>query len=408
LGSNNITVNATDSQGLKASDHVIVVYDPVGSTLTIVSPVNNSYNTTGSVTVQWNASDAASGIAKTEISTDGTTWSIVTGNSTVLTLADAAYTVSVKVTDMAGNVNQTSVSFTVDTVKPVVVISSPISGSTNLNGSVPVQWNASDVGSGIAKTEISTDGTTWSIVTGNSTVLTLADASYTLTVKVTDKAGNVNQTSVSLTVESSTPTIIAKSPVGSGAAKAAKISVQFSEPMNKTATTISVNGITGTLTWSGNNATFTPSSALAYNTVYNVTVSGKDLSGKALNTTSWTFTTVKDECKITSTLKDASGKAIAGAKVTLSNGMNTTTDANGYFEFKNVTSGSFTLTISKDGYKTITQSVSTVAGETTALGTLSAVANDSEADNTLLIAGGAIGIVALLAIAFLVLKRRKK
>ena len=225
---------------------------------------------------------------------------------------------------------------------------------------------------------------------------------------MTDKAGNVNQTSVSLTVEASTPTIITKYPVGTGAPKAAKISVLFSEPMNKTATTISVSGITGVVTWSGNNATFTPSSALAYNTVYTVSVSGKDLSGKALNATSWTFTTLKDQCKITSTLKDASGKAIAGAKVTLSNGMNTTTDANGYFEFNNVTSGLYTLTISKDGYKTITQSVPAVAGETTALGTLSAQSSASSSDDTLLIAGGAIGIVALLAIVFLVLKRRKK
>ena len=494
LGINNITVNATDSQGLKVSDHVIVTYDTHGSNLAIISPASNSYNntgsvtlqwnavndvsgiaktevstdgttwtivtgtrhvmtladgaytetvkvtdnagnvnqtsvsftvdrvkpvvvisspvngttnTTGSVTLQWNASDATSGIANTEVSSDGTTWTNVTGNSTVLTLADGTYTVHLKVTDKASHVNQTSAIFTVDTVKPVVVISSPVNGTTNTNGSVLVQWNASDATSGIAKTEISSDGTTWTTVTGNSTVLNLTDSSYTLTVKVTDKAGNVNQTSVSLTVESSTPTIITKYPVGTGAPKAAKISVLFSEPMNKTATTITVNGITGVVTWIGNNATFTPSSALAYNTVYTVNVSGKDLSGKALNSTSWTFTTLKDECKITSTLKDASGKAIAGAKVTLSNGMNTTTDANGYFEFTNVTSGLYTLTISKDGYKTITQSVPAVAGETTALGTLSAQSNAASSDDTLLIAGGAIGIVALLAIAFLVLRRRK-
>ncbi|HEY3420632.1 MAG TPA: right-handed parallel beta-helix repeat-containing protein [Methanomassiliicoccales archaeon] len=400
-------VKVTDKAGNFNQTSVTFTVDTVKPVVVVISPANNSYNNTGTVTVLWNDSGVVD-IAKTEISTDGTTWTPVTGNSTVLTLADGAYQVHIKVTDNAGNVNQTSVAFTVDTVKPVVVITSPSNNTVNITGSVTVSWEASDATSGIDKVELSTDGTTWTNVTGNSRVLTLADGPYTITVKATDKAGNVNQTSVSLTVESSTPTVTDKTPIGNVVPRGATIAVQFSEPMNKTATTISVNGVIRVLTWNGNNATYTPSSALAYNTTYTVTVSGKDLSGKELATVSWSFTTMKDEGKITCTLKDASGKAVAGAKVTLSNGMSATTDANGYFELKNVTSGSYTLTISKDGYKTVTQSVSTAAGETTALGTLSALASESSSDNTLLIAGGAIGIIALLAAAFLLLQRRKK
>ncbi len=405
-----VYVKVTDNAGNVNQTSVSITVDTVKPVIVITSPADNSYNTTGTVTVQWTASDATSGIALTEISTDNTTWTTVTGSSHVLTLADGAYAVYVKVTDTVGFFNQTSVSFTVDTVKPVIVITSPANNSFNTTGTVTVQWTASDVTSGIALTEISTDGTTWMNVTGASHNLTLADGVYTVYVKATDNAGNFNQTSISLTVESSTPVVTAKSPVGSGVSKSATISVLFSEAMNQTATTISVNGITGVLTWSGNNATFTPSSALAFNTTYTVTVNGEDLFGKALAATSWTFTTLKDEGKITGTLKDVNGNATVGANVTLSNGMTTETDANGYFEFNNVTSGSYTLTISKDGYKTLTQNVTTAAGETTALGTLSAEANPASTsnDNTLLIAVVVIVIVALLVGGFLVMQRRKK
>ena len=107
-------------------------------------------------------------------------------------------------------------------------------------------------------------------------------------------------------------------------------------------------------------------------------------------------------------LKDAGGNPIADATVSLSNGMNTTTDVYGYFEFNNLTSGSYTMTVTKDGYKTITQNVTATVGETTVLPPLIMQSNASSNDYTLPIAAGAIGIVAVLAGVFVVLKRRKK
>ena len=211
-------------------------------------------------------------------------------------------------------------------------------------------------------------------------------------------------------IDKAAPSIISKSPNGSGIPRNATISVQFSEPMNETATTIVVNGISGTTSWNGNNATFTPSSALAYNTAYSVTVSGNDAKGKAFTSAKWTFTTLKDAGIISSTLNDASGNAIANATVSLSNGMTTTTDANGHFEFDNVASGSYTMTVSKAGYQTLEQNVTADAGKTNELSTVSmtaSAASASSTDYTLPIAAGLIVIVVLL-IAFVAVKRRKK
>ena len=265
-GSNKIVVTLSNGRSLMASDNVTVTGNDVLPTLTIVSPTNNSYGTSGLITLHWTIGNVGSGLAKTEISTNGTTWTTVNGSSQTLSLADGPYTVSVRATSNVGNVNQTSVSFIVDTVKPVIVIESPNRGSYSANNSVMVQWNASDAASGIAKTEISTDGTTWTTVTGNSDILTFSLGPHTVYVKVTDNAGNTNQTSASFTIDKTAPTITAKSPTGSNVSKGATISVLFSQAMDETATTITVNGVTGTMSWSGNNATFTPSSALAYNT----------------------------------------------------------------------------------------------------------------------------------------------
>jgi hypothetical protein len=84
---------------------------------------------------------------------------------------------------------------------------------------------------------------------------------------------------------------------------------------------------------------------------------------------------------------------------------------NGYFEFVGVPSGSYTLTITKDGFQTITQTVSTSAGETTDLATLSiaktASANGDDG-SMLWIAGAFVVLVAALLIVGFLLYRRKK
>ena len=78
------------------------------------------------------------------------------------------------------------------------------------------------------------------------------------------------------------------------------ISATFSEAMNETSAeaAFSVDGVTGTFGWDGNKMTFTPSSELAYNTEYTVTIStvAEDLAGNNLASDyTWSFTTERFE-----------------------------------------------------------------------------------------------------------------
>ncbi len=88
------------------------------------------------------------------------------------------------------------------------------------------------------------------------------------------------------------------------------------------------------MSWNGNASTFTPSSYLAYDTSYYLTVTGKDPFGN-LVTASWSFTTIDSRGNLTGTI-EGSGGPIANAMILLSNGMMTTTDASGHFVLKNM------------------------------------------------------------------------
>jgi ABC-type phosphate transport system substrate-binding protein len=236
---------------------------------------------------------------------------------------------------------------------------------------------------------------------------------YSYTVSAVNSVGEGPQSS-NVTV---TPSIItAWSPTGSGVSTSSLIKVMFSEAMNTSSVKIDVNAsgatISGSVTWSGNNATFTPSSALTYNTAYSVYVSGKDLTNNSA-TENWSFTTMKNEGIISGTILDANGKPIAGATVNLSSGMTTTTDQNGTFLFNNVTSGLDTLTIAKDGYVTFTENATIVAGSTSALGDLTMVSSSSSSstssDNTwIIVLVVIIAIVVIVAVVMVYMKKKPK
>ena len=168
---------------------------------------------------------------------------------------------------------------------------------------------------------------------------------------------------------------------------------------------LTFNGVPRTLVWNGNTATFTPTSALTYDTAYTIAVTGKDLSGNSL-TVQWSFTTMKHQGSVTGTIKDATGVPLAGATVTLENGMNVTTDSNGMFSIDNVTAGSHQVTVTKDGYQPMTQDLSTgTAGSIDLASTATPASSPTDYSWLILIVGALL--VALL-VMLLVVRRRKK
>lgn len=223
-----------------------------------------------------------------------------------------------------------------------------------------------------------------------------------------DSAGGSSTVHLTAVVDTTPPQVTAMSPTGSGAPLSTSVNATFSEQMNASSVSITVGGISGTLAWSGNTAVFTPSSSLSYNTTYAVTVTGMDLAGNHVST-SWSFKTLKNEGTISGTVKDSGGSPMAGASVTLSNGMSTTTDSAGHFEFLNVSSGSYTMTVTKSGYQPFTETVSASPGHTTDIGTVSPAATPSSSpDYTLVLVALVVVVIVVVLVALVLVRRRKK
>ena len=126
----------------------------------------------------------------------------------------------------------------------------------------------------------------------------LSDGTITPSVTATDAVGNVSDAAVTPTATKDTaaPSVTGKTPSVNavGVAPSADITVTFSEAVNIEGANVTITGnpaktVSGTGT---NTATIDPTSDLANNTTFTVTLTGvTDTAGNALPETSWSFTT---------------------------------------------------------------------------------------------------------------------
>jgi len=222
-----------------------------------------------------------------------------------------------------GEVRASSVSITVaaaaDTTPPTVSSTAPANGATNISPGTAVTALFSE-----AVTASSVNATTFTLKAGSSSVggnVTLngttatftpsaplvSSTTYTgtITTGVRDIAGNAMTANhawsftTAAAADNTPPTVTSTNPANNqtGVAVNGSISVTFSEavaPATVTAASFTVGGVTGTVSLSGNTATFKPSANLAYNTQYNATITNAvtDIATNHLATNYvWSFST---------------------------------------------------------------------------------------------------------------------
>ena len=132
-------------------------------------------------------------------------------------LPGGAYSVTVQVADILGNVGEASVEFAISGTIPTVAIQSPLSGQTFEHGKPLISGEFSGAGA-LTVTTFTVDGADATpVVDGNRFSYTpadaLADGEHTVVVEVTDSNGKTAQTSVVFTVEvpkDKTPPVISE------------------------------------------------------------------------------------------------------------------------------------------------------------------------------------------------------
>ena len=205
-------VRATDAVGNVNSTSVNVTVDAYLPSIIVLTPENGSYNGTGNVTVTWTGNDTGTGLSHYAFSEDGTSWTTTNGTERTFSLEDGVYTILVRAYDLVGNFNETSVTFTIDTTAPTLVISSPTNGSYVNSANVTISWAGSDA-TVISYYEVRIDSGDWSMLNGTNMIFNdLGDGSHNVTVRAYDLLGNHRNVTSSFKIDTVAPTVNITSP----------------------------------------------------------------------------------------------------------------------------------------------------------------------------------------------------
>ena len=157
-GTWNPRLTVYDNSGLSVTETMFIGIDRTGPTIgTITSGSSSGWLSSSSVTLSGliNAIDdgQGSGLAYTEISLDGLSWTQNTLDSYTLDLNDGSHTISIRATDNVGNIGPTAqISVQVDTEDPIANGWLVDELTTALIGPANVEFQAIDLNSGIDNT----------------------------------------------------------------------------------------------------------------------------------------------------------------------------------------------------------------------------------------------------------------
>ena len=235
------TVVATDTAGNTTSVTVndfpalaLRVLEKVAPTISVTYPTAGAYIASNTPTIRWNVVDSGSGIDSDTIalSIDGAT--VTSGiTKTAITngyaceylvpnaLTDGLHTIYFNVDDNDGNsASQSSVSFTIDTIPPVLNVISPADGLITNDPSLVVSGTTNDATSSTVR--VTVNGESATVVSGSfSHTITLTEGTNTITVVATDLAGKTTTVTRTVTLDTVAPVIssisITPNPVDVGA-----------------------------------------------------------------------------------------------------------------------------------------------------------------------------------------------
>ncbi|MDW5563950.1 MAG: Ig-like domain-containing protein [Methanomassiliicoccus sp.] len=397
-GRHTVSVRATNDVGDWAEDSVMFYIDTTAPVLRILTPSSNSWLNTSDVTVTWQASSSV-GIVSFDARLDSNPWTMSIPSSQTSTtfqnVTNGAHNVTVVAHAWGGKTSTAVVAFSVDTTVPEVSITYPGDDAGFNHGDITVVWSGHDAGNNIVGYQIWTDGArvTTAVPGENHFNTNFADGTHTVRIVAVDMANNTAIDEVTFLIDTVRPAIVSKTPTGDQEPVGTTVEVNFSKVMSVQETSLSIDGIPGSMSWNGTLLTFTPTSALAYGTAYHVTLNATDRVGNVIQE-SWSFTTT-DMGTISGVVLDNNGNPMSGVKVALEDGSYVVTASDGGFSLE-AHAGPHNVTLSKLGYDAKTVTVSLQPGQILPLGSVAVNPTNPLAIYGILAAIGAVVIVGIL------------
>jgi len=206
-GNHEISIMSADNLGNSNETMVSFSVDESPPTVSITSPASSTLSNISNVTAVWTGLDATSGIERYEVKLDESAWLNVGMETTytMLGIFDGQHNLTVKAADKAGNLNETSVNFVVDTTPPVISMVAPLNVSQLKSSNIMVNWIGSDETSGIGNYRIRLDENSWIIMETNTscTFNQVGDGSHIIYVEAIDRADNSQQTQIEFIINTS-------------------------------------------------------------------------------------------------------------------------------------------------------------------------------------------------------------
>ena len=203
-----------DVLGNNVSETISFYVDTGNPNLTIVSPAEGALLNGSTVTVLWRGQDNATSVAQYELSYGDAGWFGVGLDLSrdFYSLSEGEHHVEVRATDRSGNQETASVTFTVDTRAPVIVVYGP-SGFVAAT-TATISWNCTDATTGVALMETRLDTGEWVDAGANTSRLLagLTDGIHEFEVRAKDRVGNIATQKVKFTVDASPPLVRIASP----------------------------------------------------------------------------------------------------------------------------------------------------------------------------------------------------
>ena len=200
-----VEIKAFDKAGNNDTVRVVFSVDLTPPEFTSIMPSNGTYINTTSLELSWRARDSLSGVNSYAIKVDDGNWTKVFLNTTwrVENLTEGHHKIYIKAIDNVGNEAISHIEITVDLSPPSIHITSPANGSELTEGTITIQWNASD-NYEIQEFKVYINGELKATLPANTTSyqLQLKPGTYSIKIVVKDKAGNTNYDEITIKVKS--------------------------------------------------------------------------------------------------------------------------------------------------------------------------------------------------------------
>lgn len=214
---------ATTATGANNSGCQLVVKETVKPVITISSPTNGAYVSNNKQPIVFTVTDEAGGsgvninslvvkIDNKTVTSGIATTAITNGYSVTVTptesLSDGSHTATITCSDNDGNAaDSKSTTFKVDTVPPVLNVTSPTDGLITANKSLVVSGTTNDITS--SPVTVTVNGTAVTVASNGSfsTTITLTEGANKITIIAKDAAGKTSTVTRNVTLNTKVPKI---------------------------------------------------------------------------------------------------------------------------------------------------------------------------------------------------------